>query len=246
VETDGGRVTVRPWNGGLRLEGDVERLEVKITQNGVLAIRTKMPTLLKGLTKVNVELFLPQRRWGFVQIAAASGGVAVTGGLELERLSVKTASGDLRAELGCCARFYFRSASGSMEARGLTGSVQAESASGGIRAAGDVETAELTSISGGVELRGSVQAARLRSTSGNVRLESALLPEQMTLRSNSGSCEARIPAERSFSLNYDTVSGRFRSDLPLRRTSRGVIYGGGGDQPFEMSTVSGDIGLWRY
>lgn len=248
VETPSGRVAVRPWNGAVRLEGDVDRLEVRITDSGVLAVRQKgpWPAPLKSFFPARVELLLPRRRWGFLQIATAGGGAAVEGGMELERLSVKTASGNLRAELSCCGRFYFRSASGSLECSGLTGSAWAESASGSIRAAGNLEEAELSSVSGGVELSGSVQAARLASVSGSVRLSSSLLPERMALTSKSGSCEARIPAERSFSLNYTTGSGQFRSDLPLRRTSRGVVYGGGGARAFEMSTVSGDIGLWRY
>lgn len=248
VEVPGGHVSVRTWNGALRVEGDVGRLEVRITESGVLAVRQKWPwpAMLGGLVPTNVELFLPRRRWGFLQVSGGNGGMNVEGGLELERLSVKTASGGLRADLASCGKLYFHSASGSVDCRGITGSVWVKTAGGRIRIAGELEEAEISAVSGGVELLGSVQTARLSSVSGNVRLESSLLPERMVLTSKSGSCEARIPAERSFSLDYTTGSGRFRSDLPLRRTSRGVIFGGGGAEAFEMTTISGDIGLWRF
>lgn len=248
VETPGGRVRVRPWNGAVRLEGDVDRLEVRITQNGVLAVRQRRPwpAVLRGMVPANVELFLPQRRWEFVQVATVSGGVEAAGGMELGRLSVKTSSGGLRADLACCGRLFFHSASGSLDCRGVTGSAVVETVSGHVRVAGEMDEAELSSVSGGVELCGSVQRAQLSSVSGDVRLESSLLPEGMCMSSKSGSCEARIPAERSFSLNYVTARGKFRSDLPLRRTSRGVMFGGGGAEPFEMTTVSGDICLWRF
>jgi len=248
VDTSGGHVGVRPWNGGIRLEGDLNRLEVKITDSGVLAVRQKrpFPSRLWSLLPASVELFLPRRLWGFLQISTASAAVEVTGGLELGRLSVRSASGSLQADLARCAQLYFHASSGSLFCRGLTGTAQVETVSGCVRVTGDLEAAELSSVSGGVELLGSVQKARLSSISGNVRLESSLLPEHMTLTSKSGSCEARLPADRSFSLDFVTASGQFHSDLPLRRTSRGVIFGGGSAQAFQMSTVSGNIGLWRY
>lgn len=254
VQTVNGDVTIRLLeceNGPIRVEGDVDQLEVKVTENGVLAIRQGRTAsssffFLRGLSSADVELYLPRRHWQFVQVSAVNGDVDLERGLELDRLSVKTTSGDLDAEVRGCKRLYFKSASGSLRCLGLEGSASVETMSGDVRLEGRLDQARLKSMSGDVELEGSVRSARLSSMSGDVRLESALPPEAMELSSKSGDCEARIPDSESFTLRFKTTSGQFHSDFPLQRTSQGVIYGSGGSRTYSMSSISGDLELKRY
>lgn len=254
VQTVNGDVTIRLIeceNGPIRVEGDVDQLEIKVTENGVLAIRQGRTAsssffFLRGLSSADVELYLPRRRWEFIQVSAVNGDVELEPGLEVGRLSVKTTSGDLDAEVRGCQRLYFKSASGGLRCLGLEGSASVETMSGDVRLEGRLDQARLKSMSGDVELEGSVRSVRLTSMSGDVRLESALLPEAMELSSKSGDCEARIPDSESFTLRFKTTSGQFRSDFPLQRTSQGVIYGSGGDRTYFMSSISGDLSLKRY
>ncbi len=254
VQTVNGDVTIHLLDGAddcIRLEGDVDQLEVKVTNKGVLAIRQGKTAsssffFLRGLSSADVELYLPRRRWEFIQVSAVNGDVALDDGFDLERLSVKTTSGDLSGDFSACGRLYFKSASGDLRVSGLTGCAQAETMSGDIRLQGHMDQVSLCSMSGDVELAGSAEQVRLSSMSGDIRLETALLPDAMELSSKSGDCWARIPDVGPFTLRYKTTSGEFFSDFSLTRTSQGAVYGGGGTHTYTMTTVSGDIELRKY
>lgn len=252
VQTVNGDVTIHLTDGDdVTLDGDVEQLEVKVTDSGVLAIRQGKTAsssffFLRGLSSADVELYLPRRRWGFIQVSAVNGDVTLEDGLELERLSVKTTSGDLTCRCDLCGQFYFKSASGDLSASGLTGDAQAETMSGDLLVSGHMGRVQLSSMSGDVELSGSVQQARLSSLSGDVHLETALSPEEMALSSKSGDCTARLPAGEPFTLRYKTTSGSFHSQFPLTRTSGGAIYDGGGSRTYSMTSISGDLSLQKY
>ncbi len=255
VQTVNGDVTVYLLDGEdepVRLGGDVDQLEVKVTDDGVLAVRQGRTAsssifFLRGLTSADVELYLPRRRWEYLQVSATNGDVALDSGMELGRLSVRTASGDLRADLRECGQLYFKSSSGDAELAGLTGSVQAETASGDVRLSGCMDRVRASSASGDVEVDGSVRGARLSSMSGDVRLESSCLPEEADLSSKSGDCELRIPGA-PFSVKFKTVSGDIRSDF-FEFTGSGrdlsFDYQGGG-QCYYLNSVSGDLQLLSY
>lgn len=254
VQTVNGDVTIHLMddeNADIRLAGDVDQLEVKVTDSGVLAIRQGRTAsssffFLRGLNSADVELSLPRRRWEFIQVSAVNGDVTVDNGLELDRLSVKTTSGDLECDFTACGRLFFKSASGGLRCTGLTGDAQVETMSGDVRVSGHMGQAALFSMSGDVEMDGSAEQVRMTSMSGGVRLETGILPEVMELSSKSGGCQARIPDTEPFTLRYKTVSGGFYSDFPLTRTSRGAIYGGGGRRTYTMTSVSGDVELRKY
>ncbi len=251
IELGNGDVSIRILDDAdapVGIGGDVDSLEVKVTQNGVLAIRqgrTASSTFffLRGLSSADVELCLPRRRWEFLQVTTGNGDVDLDGPIDLERLSVRTTNGDLRAQTHACGKLFFKSASGDLDMRGLTGSARVETISGDAHLDGHMEQAVVSSVSGDVELEGSVREARLSSVSGDVRLTSSLLPDRLELSSKSGDCAACIPDAEAFTLRFKTTSGDFRSDFPLRRTSRGAIYGDGGARTFSMTSISGDLNL---
>ena len=83
----------------VRLDGDVDQLEVRISDGGTLSIRQGNTAsssffFLRGLASADVELTLPRRFWESVQIATVNGDVELEAGLEAGRLAVKTTSGD--------------------------------------------------------------------------------------------------------------------------------------------------------
>lgn len=247
-----GDVSIFPADGGdIRLGGDVEKLEIKTTEQGVLAIRqgrtaSSSVFFQRGLSSAQVLLYLPYRRFEFIQVSSATGDVTVNSGVETDRLSVRTASGDLRARLDACGALYFKSASGDLTADGLTGVIQADTISGDIRADGHLERAAIHTMSGDIELSGSFRTADLSTMSGDIRTESALLPETAALSSKSGDCAIRIPDSAPFTLRFKTVSGEFRSALPLTRTSDGALYQGGGTNTLSLTSVSGDLHLEKF
>lgn len=235
----------------IRLEGDTGKLEVRVTDRGVLAIRQGRTAassffFQRGLDAADVELYLPRRRFEFLQVSTASGDVEVERGVETDRLSVRTTSGSLRARPDCCGALYFKSSSGDVEADGLTGTAQADTVSGDIRLDGHLEHAKLHTVSGDVELSGSFHTAELTTVSGDIRAETAILPLSAALTSKSGDCGLRVPGGTPFTVAFKTISGEFRSRLPLTRTSGGALYLGGGENRLTMNSVSGDLTLERF
>ena len=235
----------------IRLDGDTGKLEVRVTDRGVLAIRQGRTAassffFQRGLDAADVELYLPHRRFEFLQVSTASGDVEVERGVETDRLSVRTTSGSLRARPDCCGALYFKSSSGDVEADGLTGTAQADTVSGDIRLDGHLEHAKLHTVSGDVELSGSFQTAELTTVSGDIRTETAILPLSAALTSKSGDCGLRVPDGTPFTVEFRTISGEFRSRLPLTRTSGGALYLGGGENRLTMNSISGDLMLDQF
>lgn len=259
IQTVNGDVTIHLLDGAdddIRLEGDVDELEVKVTDKDVLAIRQGKTAsssffFRRGLSSADVELSLPRRLWEFIQVSAINGDVVLDDGFELERLSVKTTSGDLFAHCAVCGRLYFKSASGDVHVSGLTGNAQVETMSGDVRIQGHMDQVSLSSMSGDVELEGSAEQVRLSSMSGDVRLETSILPQAMELSSKSGDCQARIPDAGPFTVRCKTTSGAIRSDFysgVLHRNGTFTRRGPEGQTgpTFTMSTISGDVELWKY
>ena len=254
VQTVNGDVTFRARQDDadeITLLGDTGKLEARITDRGVLAIRQGRTAassffFQRGLDAADVELYLPRRRFEFLQVSTASGDVEVERGVETDRLSVRTTSGSLRARPDCCGALYFKSSSGDVEADGLTGTAQADTVSGDIRLDGHLEHAKLHTVSGDVELSGSFQTAELTTVSGDIRTETAILPLSAALTSKSGDCGLRVPDGTPFTVEFRTISGEFRSRLPLTRTSGGALYLGGGENRLTMNSISGDLMLDQF
>ena len=244
----------------LTLDGDTDQLELRLSEEGILSIRQGRTAsasffFARGLAAADVKLCLPRRQWSFLQVASVNGDVRIDDGLEAEQLIVKTTSGDLEAEHLCCRQMIFKSASGDLDCGNLTGDVQADTVSGDITLSGSMGTLRASSISGDVEISGSVREARCTSASGDVLLKSdilpqvlktGVLPEFLGLASKSGDCEARLPGDQGFTLQYSTVSGCLRSgfplDIPAGAKSGSAAYREGGST-VRLSSISGDITL---
>ncbi len=235
----------------LTLDGDTDQLELRLSEEGILSIRQGKTAsasffFARGLASADVKLYLPRRLWSFLQVASVNGDVRIDDGLEAEQLIVKTTSGDLEAEHLCCRQMIFKSASGDLDCGNLTGDVQADTVSGDITLSGSMGTLRASSISGDVEISGSVREARCTSASGDVLLKTGVLPEFLELASKSGDCEARLPGDQGFTLQYSTVSGCLRSgfplDIPAGAKSGSAAYREGGST-VRLSSISGDITL---
>lgn len=237
----------------VRLDGDLENLELSMSDDGVLSVRqgnTASSSFFfhRGLAAADVELVLPRRFWDFVQISTVNGDVDVGTGLEVGQLSVKTANGDAQVNDLGCQELIFHSASGDLDGAGINSvSVAANTASGDVQLAGVFGTVKVGTASGDVTLAGSVRELRCSSASGDVEAELQQVPEQMELGSKSGDCEVIMPDGQGFTLQFSTVSGELDSDFPLvgpiGKRSGEAIYLDGGGRVFRVSSVSGDIML---
>ena len=242
--------------GDIVLDGNVENLETRVSDDGVLSIRQGSTAsssffFLRGLASADVKLTLPRRFWDFLQISTCSGDVTVDVGLEVGQLSVRTTSGDVDVNGLEFQELLFKSASGDLEANRLNGrTVQAESASGDLQLAGRFDAVRCTTASGEVELEGGVREMRCATASGDVDVRVDQMPEKVELSSKSGDCEIAMPDGEGFTLQFSTVSGELDSDFqlvgPIGKRSGEAIYLDGGGRTFRISSVSGDIILRQY
>ncbi len=237
---------------GVVIDGDVDDLDVTCSADGVLTIREGRTASSfffsrRGFRSADVELFLPRRHWDTISVSTSSGDIDIDrDGLDVGRLSVQTASGDLNCRLRACAQLEFRSASGDLELEGSCAELRAETMSGDISLRGQVETAALKTASGDIELEGLVRRFSGSTMSGDVRVESSELPEAMDMSSKSGDCEARLPDAGPFTLRYKTVSGEMDLAFPFQYSGGRAIYGDGSGPAYSMNSISGDIGLGLY
>ena len=257
VQLVNGDVKLRLGEGAeddILLSGDVEPLEVRISDEGVLSIRQGNTAsssffFLRGLASADVELTLPRRFWESVQIATVNGDVELEAGLEAGRLAVKTTSGDAELRQAECRTLLFKSSSGDLKCTGNCDDIQAETSSGDVELLGGFGTVQMRTASGDLELKGRVRTLRCASASGDAEIRAENVPEQVELSSKSGDCCLRLPEGEGFTLQFRTVSGELETDFPLvgpvGSRSGEAIYLDGGGRTFLLSSVSGDISLRR-
>lgn len=236
----------------VRLDGDAERLDVRLSEDGILSVRQGNTAsssffFLRGLAAADVELTLPRRYWEFLQLSTVNGDVELDEGLEAGRLSVKATSGDVRFRQVNCEQIVFKSASGDLCGSGIMESVHAETSSGDVNLEGVMGAVRTGTSSGDIELIGSVRELRCTSASGDVEVRTTQVPEQMEVSSKSGDCEIFMPGGEGFVLQFSTVSGDLDTDFPLvgpvgARSGEAIHLDGGG-RTFRITSVSGDISL---
>lgn len=235
----------------VRVEGDLSRLEVFVTEDGVLKVRPLFTAsnqyfTFRGASSQDVSLTIPARRWESVRVATGSGDVDLGDELEVGQLTVQTASGDIECRVKSCERAEFVTASGDVRLEGNAAQAQAETASGDVSLDGPMGQVKVSTASGDVEMSGSVWKAHVKSMSGDVRVESMTLPAEMDLSSKSGDVEVRVPDNGPFKVNASSVSGTV--DLrPFAQWSWSGEADPGAPVPrYSLSSISGDVSLDKY
>lgn len=161
--------------------------------------------------------------------------VRVPRGMSYNFDSISTASGNIEAS-GITGNIRFTTASGNVTLRDVSGSIHASSASGNVR----VE-----------EARGSVNAS---TASGNVEAEITRLEgtANMTFSSASGNVRVRLPADTDADVEMSTSSGSLETEFPLQvedsqysagKRARGRL--GSGARRVRLSSASGDVRLLK-
>lgn len=255
VQTVNGDVTIRMTenpDGDVIIDGDVDELDVRRSDDGVLTIgqgKTASASFFfgRGLSSADVVLYLPRRTWEFLKIATVSGDIHIDGDCPVGAVAVKTTSGDLEGGLPRCDRMDFRAISGDLIWKGDVSHLRANTTSGDVSVNGFLGEVETGSVSGDIRLEGAVTALRSVSSSGDITVRTAALPEGMELRSSSGDCVVSIPDRGPFVVQYRTGSGSFRSDFFPSVASRenALTYGEGGPT-YHLTSSSGDLRLKKF
>lgn len=218
----------------IKVEGDTEEIETMLKDDGILHISQGTTAsaayfFMRGMRRSDLVVELPERMWDYVSITTVNGDIDIENHLSCGELKASTASGDI-------------------EGRRLNGSLRAETKSGDIRLDGSCEKCELFSASGDVCFTGKSKEMNCTSTSGDISLKMENLPQRLKGNSISGNCEVKVPTESGFRISYKTISGDFKTDLPLAggfdKRSGEAVFGDGFGGEIHLSNVSGDILIW--
>lgn len=215
------------------VDGDVEELEVRVSEDGVLSIRpfkTASGSFLSrhGLSSADVELTIPARHWNTVHISTGHGDVEVCDALDSDFLSVKSGSGDVSCQ-------------------GVSGKLTIATGSGDMDLSGAYSEVNVSSGSGDICMAGCAPAIHCSSGSGDIDLELETLPTELKASTASGDVDVAIPDGMGFSLDFRTISGELDTEFamvgPMGARSGRAVYLDGGESALTLSSCSGDISL---
>ncbi len=235
----------------VRVAGNMSRLDVAVTEDGVLTVRPLFTAsnqffTFRGASSQDVSLTVPARAWESIRVFTGGGDVDMGDELEVGRLAVSTASGDIDCRVRSCQQAEFRTTSGDVHMEGNAAQLSAVTASGDVELTGLMGQADIKTVSGDVQLSGSVWKARVKSVSGDIRLESMTLPAEMELSSTSGDIEVRIPDSGPFKVRASSTSGTV--DLrPFAKWSWSGTADPHAPAPqYSLTSISGDVSLDKY
>lgn len=181
---------------------------------------------LNGLEK-ELTLQLPERLLQSLIVDTVSARVNLED-LKMEDLGLDTVSGAVR--LRDCQ---------------VSDRARVDTTSGSVKAAltGALREWKADTVSGSVELIvPEVKAFDVNTTSGSVSLTAESAPKDLDVDSVSGSVTLCLPADGDFTLDFDTVSGSFSSDLAFKTEGSRRIFGRGtGD--YSIDTTSGSVNI---
>ena len=218
-----------------------EKLEFGSTSGGLCA--GEMTVLDADLNAVSGDIELSGSITGEVRAGTTSGLIRIENSTSAQKAALSTTSGTMRL-YGAFDEVSFSSTSGDIYAEGTADTVDADAISGTITLTGSYRDINADTTSGTIllEIRDVAPELDAGTTSADVIIRSEIAPTELDIDTTSGGVELAIPGGSSFTLDFDTTSGDFKSDLPL--TMKGSdLYSGDGSAEYSISTTSGSLKL---
>ncbi|MDO4482069.1 MAG: DUF4097 family beta strand repeat-containing protein [Bacillota bacterium] len=176
--------------------------------------------------------------------------ICIPESLSLKNLNIDGISADVAADEILADKIYVNTLSGGIQLTGciITDKADLDSISGSINAdiTESVKTLNCSSVSGEIDIHAQeIVFFSADTASGDVRLSSGTAPKELNIDTVSGEAYLQLPENSDFSLETDTVSGDFSSDIPCKGKDGNYIFGNG-DGEYEIDTISGDINIAAY
>ena len=183
---------------------------------------------------------------GPVKAEAASGSIRVS---HVERQTqLSTLSGSIRADnIGDDIRA--NSASGTVTVSNIKGDVRISALSGSTQILKPGGRVEASTASGSVDVEGATSDVKAHAASGRVNVQgNPSASSYWDLKTASGTVQLEVPANASFHLAAEAVSGEIKTDMPIMVEEQGkhslrARVGTGNGGRVEVHTVSGEIRL---
>lgn len=237
-------------DGFIEVSGDTEEIETMLKEDGILSISqgntaSAVYFFMRGMRRSDIVITLPKKMWDNVMVSTVNGDICIHEKLVCADMQVSTVSGDVDLDGITCTKMTVCSSSGDINGNDLSGDLYGEAKSGDVVITGINGRCELFSASGDVSFEGECRELNCSSTSGDVEVRLDNLPEKIKGNSMSGDCRMYVPSGNGFHLNYSTVSGEFRTCMPLSgkmgEKSGDAVYLDGACGEIQLTSVSGDI-----
>lgn len=257
-----GPVEVRPWEGDtLRLTEysprplqEEERLALR-EENGQLIVQwTAKPAVSLGFRPFSLQkhlvVDLPQAAClEEIKVESVSGALYLSG-FPAGKIKAQAVSGSVSCQGLWAEQLWAESASGAVRLASVSSrELEARSVSGRTELLGfSCATLKGETVSGALTATGSGEEIKLSTVSGALSLQAEQYPRTARLNTVSGKISLGLPQEGpGFTVEYDSVSGGFRSRFPLigaLKKRHGQVAFGQGGAALHLETVSGAMELY--
>ena len=184
-----------------------------------------------GMLSSDFEIYLPQRAWNSLKITTSSGDVELEKGLECACLEIRTTSGDIDCPEVTAGVIHIHTVNGDLELSGNCTSLQ------------------LQTVNGDMSVIGTLDQLTADSTNGDFRLKLSAMPKEMSIHTVNGDTHLYLPDNDGFAVKYRRSNGDVRSDFDLKTSlndkSGTAVYLNGNDRLYTLSTVNGDLRIYR-
>lgn len=196
-------------------------------ENGSIVIRHGDRPVLFNTLRGYIEVYLPKRYYGGLNVKSVSGKIVADRKLVLSEIAVSNTSG--RIELGDVT----------------AGTAVISSVSGGIYIDSLRAIANVRSTSGSIRIEGVSGSGEYKNVSGSIDLTYQAVTGDITASSTSGRIHLGIPHDLSFHIKAQSVSGRIDAPVssfatPGKHTVAGTV-GNAPQAMLDLKTVSGRI-----
>ena len=235
-------------NPAIEQRGDTIRIgeEMRRLRNLSISYTIEVPHETEIASRVLSGTQTIQDVRGPVKAEAASGSIHVSHIEKLTQLS--SLSGTIRADdIGDDIRA--NSASGTVTVSDIKGDVRISALSGSTQITKPGGRVDASTASGSVEVDGATSDVKAHAASGRVSVQgNPGASSYWDLKTASGSVQLGVPANASFHLTAEAVSGEIRADIPIMVEEQGkhslrARVGNGNGGRIEVHTVSGEIRL---
>lgn len=109
----------------------------------------------------------------------------------------------------------------------------------------DVNKLDIETVSGDVIFDGSLKELDSESVSANTNISTKIMPNKIDFDTVSGDIELALPENSGFTVDIDSVSGKFNCTFSTSRIDDKYIYGDGSSD-FNIDSVSGNVKITKY
>jgi DUF4097 and DUF4098 domain-containing protein YvlB len=235
-------------NPPIEQHGDTIRIgeEMRRLRNVSVSYVIEVPRDTEIASRVLSGAQIIQDVRGPVKAEAASGSIRVS---HIERQTqLSTLSGSIRADnIGEDIRA--NSASGTVTVSNIKGDVRISALSGSTQIVKPGGRVDASTASGSVDVEGASSDVKAHAASGRVNVQgNPVANSYWDLKTASGSVQLAVPANASFHLAAEAISGEIKTDIPVVVEEQGkhslrARVGSGNGGRVEVHTVSGEIRL---